>query len=597
MSANCATAIGVLVDAVEYGAKPWPVFFADLGCGSGQWPPQGEDLENIVLNTPFSLRQAACNQAPGVPAEVLSTTANNTIPVQTCPLPMIQSAIIPPGFKITFYAVNPGAAAQPPFQPLPGNTITVDPGVFVLHSTDTIVDPNNLLILNESSNTPYLWGSSQLGTPGSGVCSAGNTNYPVADEGPWFDKNRSGCHNSSENGCWPNTTSGEASQALMNLFDGDGKQRMSYCSCGAPFWPSLTSVLRNNDLYGTPQLDSSGSNFVLLKRGVDDFLDGAFCYSTGYFDHGATTGAQNGYALGHYYDGRNTCKPGGPTYTTGDCVGSLGAFEVGLKPQYGDVNINGCGCNQDSEPVDPKCALGQACQCPTTMQGNGSVDQVKIELTDGGSWELQQFQYCIGLKSFTLGGLPIQRYGNSTVACDPIVTSLCQNTAFVASNPQYAKACSCVLEQQRFNIQFAGLNLPVQCFSTACADNDPNVYRTIDQSAQCSARLCSQIITINGSAIAAEGYQTMLCDGQTYVVNTSTNVSPGPVPTIPLTSPSNIQLGPTFYIALGLLGIMILLLAAWGIRKWVISKRQQQQRRKDILHSLERLASSAPPLS
>lgn len=587
MSADCATAVGEMVDAVEYGSQPWPIFFSDLGCSSGQWPPQGYDLSNITLNTPFSLRLAACNQAPGVPAELISSSETNTINSTDCFLPLIQSGIVPPGFKITFYAANPTDQVQPPFAPpVPGGTVTVDPGVFVLINSAAVVNPlinpNSLLLIQEGSSAPR-WGSSVIGAPGSTTCSDGNTTYTASDVGPWYPPPS-----------WPYANSDAQSQALQALFDGDGKQKLSLYSCGSPFWPSLTSVLRNNDTYGTPQSDGAG-NWNLFVRGVQSFADGGFCFSTSAFARAATTGSNNSYLLNHYVDSTKTCGPGGPTYTTGDCIGSLPAFGAGVPPPSGDFNIKGCACHNN--PDNPNyCAIGDTCQCPTQMQGNGSLDRVQIELVNG-SWEIQQFLYCVGLERFTLGGFPIQRYGSGngdgTVACDPIVTTLCQNTAFVASNPQYAKACSCVLEQQRFNIQFAGLDLPVQCFSSICANNDPAVYRTTQQSQGCSARLCSQIITINGSAIAAEGYQTLLCDGTPYVINTTTNVSPGPVPIVTATVPSNLNLGPTFYIALGLLGVMVLLLVAWGIRKGVLTHRQQQQQRHEVLQALERTLASA----
>jgi hypothetical protein len=112
------------------------------------------------------------------------------------------------------------------------------------------------------------------------------------------------------------------------------------------------------------------------------------------------------------------------------------------------------------------------------------------------------------------------------------------------------------------------------------------VYRTVEQSTGCSARLCTQIISINGSDIASQGFQTILCDGQEYSTQT-VNPSQTPVPTITPGTSGGVQLDAVFYISLGLLVIMIVLLVVYGIRKAVLQRRTQTRDRDLITQALQ----------
>lgn len=543
-SPGCAAVLETILEAAEFGSKPYPVFFTDSTCTMGQYPPPGETWSEALLNVPggFDLRAQTCTLEDGVtPAPAFVDDSFPRLPVHTCPVPIIQRMFLPPFYTYNFWAVNaPSTSDHPAVQ---------DPGaVNIDGNSNSIVNGSNFWVLDPSTMNPLppiptgqatsgqgvgsssgsglAWGSS-TGTVGQIDC---NFSYDgIVPYSPWFDQ--------------------RTNLATYTLN-----------SCGTPFWPSMYRV----DLPLNMYTDSDGTVCWHIDQGDPSQFscDGPAGYSAEQF-------ARN---FPDLYSCRRNLGP--VSFVARDCVWNNATLQ-------GIVNGN---------PDNGMCVavgsdIGDDCNCQTQSKLAGSL--AKVEVLPKNGWEIQQFRYCVGLEHLVLGGVPVQRYGNSTPACDPLVTSLCQNTAFVSVNSAYAKACSCVLEQQRFNIQFAGLDLPVQCFSSACQNNDPQIYRTVAQSANCTAQLCAQIVTISGSSIAAEGYQTMLCDNTTYVINNTPDVSPGPVPIITPGKTSNVRLGMVFYLALGLLAVMVLLLVAWAVRKWVVNRRLQQQRRQEILQSIE----------
>lgn len=529
-SPACASAIQSVIEAVEFGTKPYPIFFTDKDCLKGQWPPQGETWPERLIGIPFDLRAQACTTDGTTPAPAyLSDTAGNGFPpiaLDNCPLPVIQKMFLPTIYTYKFTAMDatPGGP----------NIAVQNPGAVSIDGANSGYIQQNIWVVDpsaQSANKGLVWGSSTVGPFGSPDCKYSPSPAPFVQ---FFDSRTNN----------PTFT--------LN-------------SCGLPFWPSL---------YG-------------IDTTLDTFTEGNLNYWTigNQACSAPTPGAvTTNEVLGGNSDIFQCQKSSDVGYSFQDCLPSKIVAEqylsiLPLPPSLPTM----CACTPGINCYDEN----GRCSCQDNLRLSGSLETVEL-VPQAGSWEFQQFVYCVGLQQFSIVGIPIQRYGNSTVACDPIVTSLCQNTAFLATNSQYNKACSCVLEQQRFNIQFAGLNLPVQCFGSACSNDDPHVYRTVNQSQGCSARLCSQIITIDGSAISAEGFQTMLCDGEEYVIN-NTGTSPGIVPIVTATQPSTVSLGPTFFIALGLLALMVVLLIAWGIRKWVTTKREKDKQRKLILQSVENI--------
>ena len=407
-----------------------------------------------------------------------------------------------------------------------------DPGKYLMNKTT-----NNIWKINDSSrgSNNDKWGTSQQ----SGTSCATNNNYP-AD--PYFQ-------NSNVKIWW----------------DATKQLKISNLSCDQPFWPSLAGV------YGDLRL-VPGQEAYQIQRG---FCGVEFPNSIDF--EGFTTGSGS---LASYFTGNRVSKTctGVGINTSGDCVPPFDGFR-----QLGSLAPQGCVC-----PIIDNC---NPCICQEDWRIYGNVDKVSITFTGGNDWTSQQVEYCTG-RQLSLGGIPVNRYGNGTLACDPIMEQLCQNTAALTANPAYQKACTCILEQKRLDVQFDGLNLPVQCFTDVCAEDDPGVYKTTNQSQGCSARLCEQIVNINGSAIASEGFQSITCDGEKINISGPTTS----VSTVPIVSPdfgqSGINLGPTFFVALGLLILMVVLLVAWGIRQYVLNRRAKQIRKAQLVNVLDQTLSS-----
>jgi len=551
---GCALQIAVIADAMESGAQAWPIFFAGPNCDVSQYPAAGQTLPSSLINgSIFNLRGQACLKANGAPDDVVSTSKlgkgeNESIPISTCPLPAIQSMIIPDGISITFFS---SGGSFPQF--------IKDPGQLKI-SADGLTNANIMQISTAINN--LTWKSSInpngncVGDPGSGVYD------------DFYNSLRS-------------------PQNARNSFDNQTAQMTnSNLSCGISFWPSLTSVMYDGYAYAT----YNGNVWAQVGRDVDWQDRGpsaTYCYAR----NGGTIGG-NVASFVRSNDDRNIgiyCSQGGRGYSCADC---LQGNDAGVHDGVGGTHPNGtqhgiCACTSVAcDGNECGCDSGDQCMCEyeAGRQANGNMQNIQIS-QNAGDWTAQQFLYCTGQQKLTIGTIPIQRYGQGTPACDSIVPQFCANTAYLIANPFAQKACACINEQARLELQFQGLDLPVQCFTDVCSEADPQVYKTANQLKGCSARLCVQILTINGSAIASEGFQTMTCDGQVYSTSTgTTNATPVPVST---STPGGPSLGIVFYVALGLLVFMVILLVVWGIRRFVIQKRKQNRQNELIVKSFE----------
>jgi len=553
---GCALQLAVIADAMESGAQAYPIFFSGPNCDVSQYPGAGQTLPSIFINgSIFNLRAQACRKADQTPDDVVSTSnvgAGNleSIPINTCPLPAIQSMIIPDDISITFFS---SGGSFPQF--------IKDPGQLKISAAG--LTNANIMQISTAINS-LTWKSS---IDPSGGC-VGDTGSGVYDD--FYNSFRS-------------------PQNARNSFDNKTAQMTnSNLSCGISFWPSLTSVMYDGYAYAT----YNGNAWAQVGRDVDWQQPGknplaTYCYGR----NGGTIGGNVASFL-RSNDDRNIgiyCSQGGRGYSAADC---LQGNDAGAQDGIGGIHPSGvqkgiCGCTSvDCDTNECGCASGNECMCQfeAGRQANGNMQNIQIS-QNAGDWSTQQFLYCIGRQKLTIGTIPIQRYGNGTVACDDIVPQFCANTAFLIANDFAEKACACINEQARLELQFQGLDLPVQCFSDVCSNADPQVYKTGNQLEGCSARLCVQILTINGSAIADEGFQTLTCDGVVYNVNNqTTNTTPVPVST---SSPGGPGLGIVFYVALGLLVFVVILLVVFFLRRFVLQKRKQNRQNQLIVKSFE----------
>jgi len=520
MSVACALSLGDLVDELEAGGNPYPVFFAKPDCDTTglQWPSALETFPLSRFGT-----------------TIIANSTNNLCSgnsIEECPLPVIQSMILPSNMDITF---NTRSSKS-----VPGiDKFVYQRGVYTVKSQ--LANSTNIYKVNGDPGTGERWGN--ISTNG------GQCNYEPSVEVAY--RTASGTP-------WPQGANCDSNYDKAAMLD------YTSVSCGAPFWPSFTGVVN-------PLTTKTVGNTTDWNRCVSD----SGCGTSNYCTSSSTVGT---YAFRSMYTARD---PAGALFCCngGNVSNPTKWYACECMGRYGDT------CS-DHGPCDDNGA--NSCSCPVpNIAILGTTESFAVRFSNGTSWRQEQIRFCTGEK-FSMGGIVIQRYSNGTPACDPIIEELCQNTAALTDNPSYVKLCSCQLEKRRIDSQFAGLNLPVQCFSDICNESNPNVYKTTEQAQGCSAKLCLQLVEINGSAIASEGYQQLFCDGQVYSIS-NTNPSVTPVANIsPNFGGDGVHLGIIFYIALGLLLMMVILLVAWAVRKFVLRHRLKEQQKEKIIQALEK---------
>ncbi len=541
---SCALQIASIIASLEAGARPSPFFFSGPNCDTTQYPVPGDQILPTYFNGhPYNFRNMACRiDTQGLPAPVRETMDHRSLAIDSCPLPAIRSMIIPNHMEITFYA--------------PELKEVDDPGVFILSTKNKETVRGNVVYISTSFNSPLRWGTST------------NSKKPPGDKE---------CRNTGND-------------MISKVYGDRGGMMQSLISCGMPFWPSLTSVLLTGDNKRPYVLSEDGKRFMKGIAGVRrDQGYTAYCKSP--YDRHRNAGCTS---MNILFEKDTSCGGSGDgiSYSTGDCIADHDAAlyarrNFGIRMPKEELNaLAPCMGNSKGIGTDD-----EQCFCGTDLAVNGSVEKISFKFING-TWELQQFRYCTGKDTLTLGDIKIKRYGLGTPACDIIVPEMCANTAFAITYLLDPKACACINEQIRIRIQFAGVNMPVQCFSSICSTTEPGIYRTAEQLQGCSARMCRQIIFLHGSQIAAEGWQNLLCNGQVYSLD-------NPIPSFPTEaddgsskSPSSsdaVVLGPEFYIALGLLMLMIMLLIIFFIRGYVTSRRAKRAENAEILSSLERV--------
>jgi hypothetical protein len=338
-------------------------------------------------------------------------------------------------------------------------------------------------------------------------------------------------------------------------FDNDGKMLVSITSCGTPFWPSFLGRSANYEW-------DTGQHFTCnTKIGKDDF-DFLHCQN---FDFSIKQQPVpfTGYGTYALFYGPNIKNE----------FNANKMFECECQFTK-DEQCPGDTCNPgktQSNRVLTSCGSILLQSVCTHTRFSGSTESMKISYEEG-SWFKQQAKYCVdGLK---ISGQQIKLYG-STPFCDNIMELACADT-IVTSDPFFKKACRCINESKRIQTQFAGVDLPIQCFLDVCNDHSQGVYvKSSQTNTPCSAKLCRQIIDINGTGITASGTQELMCNGEIYnVQNAPKNVQPVPIVT-PTDNKSKtvFQLGPVFYISLAFFLFMLILVIAWIIRRIVTHRK------------------------
>lgn len=546
--------IATYVDQLEAGQQTYPILFSGGNCDLTQYPSADGNWPNVGPAA-VNLRTLACQQSAGVPAALDENSNISLLPLDTCPLPAIRSMIIPDNFTMTFYTPS-GVVGR-----------VFDPGAVIVTTKDT---SNNILVIDTSSTSSLKWGSSSTNPPG-GAC--------------------------------------KTDTASDFFWGSNGTMRQSIYSCGAGFFPSLSSVTLTNADPSNPY-GKSGTNWIKgLASEYGPYNAPSDAQFIGYCStlYGQTAGSRaagdlnddNASGTSWYYMCSGAGNHSSVTYSTGECLMSQSVASnlpftynqyFGVNPNDSPANNNaifaicsqfrdcdgdgGGGCRDNDNTLDSR-----KCSCQKAYATNGNVEN--LSFTSDFSWSGWQFQYCSGQQNLQIGGINIERYGHGTPACDEIMPSMCSDTAFLSANPSLVPSCACITEQNRLQALFSSVDVPISCFSSACSqEGNPYVYQTATQTAGCSARLCSQFISVNGTALSANGFQTLTCNGDVYDVATiQVSVTGVPQLSIVATAPTP-SLDSTFYVALGILILMVILLAMYSIRVFVLRRRANSERRQ-----------------
>jgi len=443
-------------------------------------------------------------------------------PLRTdCPLPQIATMFVPDGVKLTFTSHIPDDI----------KSFVTETGTFVLDSAHSTVKSNIWSV-------DTTWASEARWTKEDGITGCGYDIGKPADIG-WDDSNT--------------------------------KVKLSLVSCGAPFWPSFGRFQTGGkDQPTINEKDDTKWKYhekIACSTTVYDFLPAAAAAATpGVYSMLSSVGAHTD--LGRFL----TCADHrlAPTYSSFDCVTTHDEFmndSVGLHCGINKIIPPFCTCVR---PIFGSVGTFQADRSYQAVDSSGAPIQ---RVSD---WQTMQFVFCTAPrnKRYTFAGITIQRYAEGSDFCDSLVTDMCQDTTVAQTYPD---ACRCILRQQAIQTQFASINLPVQCFLSLCDDTTDGVYRTKQQQSGCSARICSQVISVHGNSILSQGYQTLECDGQIYnVADTARNavIDDGgdfsnATQGLNLTAKAGFHFGTEFFASLGMLVIVLFLLLLWGLNRWV----------------------------
>ena len=587
---RCSSAIETMVNYLEYGGFPQPILFPGRYCeGLTTYPPNLNTLTQSDINNALDVDKYICT--------------DNTI--EGCPVPLVRSMIVPDNVKIQFRANQTDTKGKNL------SNIINELGMLNIYSTSNNVS-NNLVrdmggeYNDSSSKFAFTWNSASC---------------PHAPGEP------TGCRNADDaNNCMLKVPDMRRyTYNDNNEQDIDSKLLQSMVSCNSSVSIAFKGI---NVAAYDPTKMPAGHRWPLTWYANDS-----------YYGSKKSANPTSSYTT-------NSCSPGGgnslegevynmiwkdnppdneelylgcsekiledmrvPAIQTCSCIGDYELAKANATASVYDTNKRKhhrggifnrlCGVGEVDWSVIINPSSGERkfyydryfCLCSDSdniRKIEGSVDQMTISFVDDDkntiSWEQLQVLSCT--KGMILGGIPIQRYKHGTKACDSIMKKACINTASTTLSDSLLVSCKCVDEQRRLEAQFSGIDLPIQCFTTVCDQSAKDVYRTQEQVAGCSARLCSQTLSVHGSNIMVQGFQEIVCNGTVY------DLSELPKPYTPEKvtgaepSSDDIVLGPLFYIAIGLLGMLLILVTVWVVRRSRLNSKRKLRKKKKLENAI-----------
>lgn len=537
----CSVILASVLNDLESGAFPQPVFFAWDHCRQGRWPSTRESLTLDMYGTTIPRTRICNSQSKAL-----------------CPTPMWLSMVLPPNIRVTFesYTNNndPEILSR-----------VLEPGFTKIYGSDY----STTNFLEDVSTTSQLtWFShASNGEPKKANGGTDNCATPVTSNSYYTplenNTDPTKCNDTHPYNC---------------------KMMQSTISCQSPLWPSFFPVSAQSYRVNSP--DSLWTGCVRLQRIPADDVPGTDNYcvqfgvgnieetviATAWSNPGAACNVQPWTSHSGFF---NACG----------CLANLSEARSNQNPtHFNNITPSSCGTRNcgmctmlfvpNPTPVDRSCACTD-----DTFTVQGSVQSIVIDFVDDNknviTWPQLQLLWCS--KGLSLAGVKVELYTSGTPYCDSIMRTGCLNTADLTLNPDLQIACQCIIEEKKLKEQFAGIDLPSQCFSAACNDSTPGVYKTREQLSGCSARLCQQVLTVNGTAMLAQGFQEVVCNATLY--NVAALQPAGDVPLVsqvPTSSYGGFELGPPFYVAVGVFAVMLVLIIVYVIQTIRASRRSKQ---------------------
>jgi hypothetical protein len=511
-----------MIDELESGGKPYPLFFAGVDCSSGQWPIDTTFFDQTKYG---SLIQAA----------TICPNSSKLI----CPVPITVSMAFGPNLRIKYFANDTSSGVASRIQELgETNFYTSDPTF-----------ANSAHISNMVTHAGVL---------------------------TWYSKQCNG----EPNGCTQLGQPANCKTPTTQPFDSDvstpGRLLKSMISCNSTLWPSFTGINTLPFIDGTP--DANWSLCRTLPNAPDpSTLPPAF---QDYCIQGNSATIEKLQYQTQWFDAAGPCQVTSSTFfqacsclaTQTEAKDSETSKEYNLfLPPTGSCGNNYCGTcvatftHEDQDKVILPCVCTEDV---TTVKG--SVKQIQVDFVNDDNkvinWEELQVLWCT--KGVSIANIPITRYSSGSPTCDSVMIAACSNTASLTVDLNLTEQCTCVNENKVLQARFSSIDIPSQCFSSVCnIANNTDVYKLHSQLSGCNARLCEQTLSIHGSFIFTGSSQTVICNGQIYSITDVPNVSPVPLISVvqPVYGQYNIAT-PTFFIVLGVLVMLVIVCILWGVR-------------------------------
>jgi hypothetical protein len=520
---------------MESGAYPQPIFFSFPDCGGGNWPIDTSTLTLAAYGTPISAN------------EICPSTSK----IQ-CPTPIIMSAVLPPGLKISFFANtnNNNVKLASRIKEFGRTNLYSNAYASTAHIPDMSTSP----LTWYSTNCDGEPGNCHKDTPHPDNCITPTTDYFTEDSD-----------------CVINPTTCDRTKNIL---------LRSMVSCNSSAWISFRGI-NTGQYQSDAQTIWPACQIVANQPVFDEYPNKGqdFCVQNSHATIEKTAYATTWAEPFPPSDEFNCGVTPTGYFQACSCIANQAEAATSNQPKSYDGGITSCGVNYCG-----MCMVGHdpsiqnfPCICTedaTNIQG--STEKIEINLVNEAgqvvTWEELQVEFCVN--GLSVAGVPISRYASGTPACDFLMRQACSNTASLTVNPTLDKQCQCVIEEKVLQEQFVGIDLPSQCFSSLCNINGADVYKTKQQLTGCDSRLCSQVLSIHGTALLAQGVQQVLCNGEVFQVEVL--ASPGDVPLVSQVVPSygGFVVGPAIYVSAALLAILFVLCVIWIVRR-IRNKRRE----------------------